>query len=151
MRSVHLFHNFCSTYVRRCNRWASRNTWRRSLISCCSAMHQSFKSLADGDDRMSLNGATAWANVEICRMQCLTQSQVWIRPSQGLWQSLPHVLEVLCGDHKPVVYWNCVLIFRNCVVQWSPCSLGTNTLCSPFDVVDKTASAVLVGLEMLFS
>jgi len=67
---VRLFYPLSSV---RCSRWASCNTWRLFLIPCCSAMRQSFKSLADGDDGMSLIDATAsmWAKVEICCMECV--------------------------------------------------------------------------------
>ena len=69
------FVGFWSSSVH-CSRWASRNTWHLSLIDCCSAIRQSFKSLTVGDDGMSLIGATPsmWAKLEIYCMECVTMN-----------------------------------------------------------------------------
>jgi len=106
MRSWHPSGNFWSIPVR-CSRWASRNTWRLFLIPCCSAMRQSLKLLADGDDRMSLIGATAstWAKVKICRMECVTlntsvtRSLAIIAPRSRclIWRHARWILELCAG------------------------------------------------------
>jgi len=76
-------------------------------------MRQSFKSLADGDDGMSLIGATSsmWDKVEICRMKCVTMNV-------SFWQSLPQATEVLSGDRTPAEIWNYVLVFVLTAQSW---------------------------------
>jgi len=91
-------------------------------------MRQSFKSLAEGDDGISLIAATAsmWVKVEIYRMECVTMNtsvtrSLAIIASRSLLSGVLSVdrTPVLSGDRTPVLAIARPLNFGT--MCWSSC------------------------------